>query len=641
MILARKFQASFTMGFEETLSINLHKGNEHDHVKPFKSMRVSSQHRRSKSEADQRVQEFNLHISPETPGLKSDMGDLKECNQLVKKQLPSTEDSSLHEQKIVQLEKRLQDQFVVRMAAEEALMKKSSSLYTSKESLTPKPAMELIKEIALLEWEVVQLEQHLLSLYRNVFDQQISSVSHPTKDRRVRSPPVPQKGTHRQINKDDYTPKKDYSVINSSQPMVTQNSCANPQKQKNAAVVKEVLLDSGIHRSHSALSYRSTYKTRTSPPVENLAKDLWSCHSQPLSYQEYVPSATSSVVSLAEHLGTLPEAPNRISEDLIKCISAIYCRVCDPPLLHHGLSSSPSSSLSSESVFSPQDHYNSWSPCRRKDSSFDAYLENPFHIEGLKEFSGPYSTMAEIPKICRDSQRLDAIDEMLQKYRSLVRQLEKVDLRKLKHKEKLAFWINIHNTLVMHALLIYGVPQNNVKRISLILKAAYNVGGQTISADTIESSILGCRMPRPVKWLRALFSPRTKSKAGDNQQSYAIEHPEPLLHFALCSGSHSDPAIRMYTPKRVFQELETAKEEYIRATLGIRKEQKILLPKIVENFVKDSGLCPAGVLEMIQQSLPETLRKTLRPFHEKSRKCFEWLPHNFAFRYLISNELVR
>ncbi|KAF9592371.1 hypothetical protein IFM89_014541, partial [Coptis chinensis] len=142
-------------------------------------------------------------------------------------------------------------------------------------------------------------------------------------------------------------------------------------------------------------------------------------------------------------------------------------------------------------------------------------------------------------------------------------------------------------------------------------------------------------------WLRALFSPRTKSKAGDNQQSYAIEHPEPLLHFALCSGSHSDPAIRMYTPKRVFQELETAKEEYIRATLGIRKEQKILLPKIVENFVKDSGLCPAGVLEMIQQSLPETLRKTLRPFHGKSRKCFEWLPHNFAFRYLISNELVR
>ncbi|KAF9592380.1 hypothetical protein IFM89_014550 [Coptis chinensis] len=276
--------------------------------------------------------------------------------------------------------------------------------------------MELIKEIALLEWEVVQLEQHLLSLYRNVFDQQISSVSHPTKDRRVKSPPVPQKGTHR-------------------------------QKQKNAAVVKEVLLDSGIHHSHSALSYHSTYKTRTSPPGENLAKDLWSCHSQPLSYQE----CTSSVVSLAEHLGTLPEAPNRISEDLIKCISAIYCRVCDPPLLHHGLSSSPSSSLSSESVFSPQDHYNSWSPCRRKDSSFDAYLENPFHIEGLKEFSGPYSTMAEIPKICRDSQRLDAIDDMLQKYSDPF----------------FSFYL-----IVLQALLIYGVPQNNVKRISLILKVS-------------------------------------------------------------------------------------------------------------------------------------------------------------------------
>lgn len=35
-------------------------------------------------------------------------------------------------------------------------------------------------------------------------------------------------------------------------------------------------------------------------------------------------------------------------------------------------------------------------------------------------------------------------------YRSLICRLEEVDLRKMKHEEKLAFWINIHNALVMH-----------------------------------------------------------------------------------------------------------------------------------------------------------------------------------------------
>lgn len=100
--------------------------------------------------------------------------------------------------------------------------------------------------------------------------------------------------------------------------------------------------------------------------------------------------------------------------------------------------------------------------------------------------------------------------------------------------------------------------------------------------------------------------------------------------------------VRVYTPKGVFQELEVAKQEYIRATFGVLKDQKILLPKLVESFTKESGLCPAGVMEMIQQSLPESLRKSVKKCHlAKSRKSIEWIPHNFTFRYLIPKELVK
>lgn len=39
-------------------------------------------------------------------------------------------------------------------------------------------------------------------------------------------------------------------------------------------------------------------------------------------------------------------------------------------------------------------------------------------------------------------------------FRSLVNKLEGVNPRKLNHEEKLAFWINIHNSLVMHVMFL-------------------------------------------------------------------------------------------------------------------------------------------------------------------------------------------
>lgn len=204
---------------------------------------------------------------------------------------------------------------------------------------------------------------------------------------------------------------------------------------------------------------------------------------------QYAQNVPSNIISLAEHLGTrisdhVPETPNRLSEDMIKCISTIYSKLAEPSLSNHGLSS-PTSSLSSISAFSPGEQCAMCSPGFRNNSSFDVRLDNPFLIEGLKEFSGPYSTMIEISWICGDPQKLCHVKSLLENFRSayvifrhqhnksfpgrfsvivqffycrfglwfdrlLISRLEEVDLRKLKYEEKLAFWINIHNSLVMH-----------------------------------------------------------------------------------------------------------------------------------------------------------------------------------------------
>ncbi|TXG59553.1 hypothetical protein EZV62_014126 [Acer yangbiense] len=607
-------------------------------------LRVTSRHKRSKSFPDKKKIEEEDTLSTSLDAshrAKLDMGRLKETAKAKKKELPNTEVQKSLQQEIQQLEKRLHKQFEVRCALEQALGYRTSSHGDTDKLSMPKPATELIKEIAVLELEVVYLEQYLLSLYRKAFDQRISSVS-PTKAEILKSPlaTTPRRRLF-EVSASDISTKGENPALQSGCQLVD-----NPWKESSAIGGEEKLLDSGVHRCHSTLSQRSAFPTRTSPE-ESLGRAVRACHSQPLSMMEYAQNATN-IISLAEHLGTrisdhVPETPNKLSEDMIKCMSAIYCKLADPPLTHNSLLS-PNSSLSSTSAFSPQDQCDMWSPGFRNNSSFDVRLDNPFHVEGLQEFSGPYSTMVEIPWIYRDSQKLGDVEQLLQNFRSLIVRLEAVDPRNLKHEEKLAFWINIHNALVMHAFLAYGIPQNNVKRLFLLLKAAYNVGGRTISADTIQSSILGCRMSRPGQWIRLLLSSKSKFKTGDERQAYAIEHPESLLHFGLCSGSHSDPAVRVYTPKRVIQELEAAKEEYIRATFGVHnKDHKILLPKIVESYGKDSGLCQAGILEMIQQSLPDSLKKIVKKCQSSKspRKSIEWIPHNFTFRYLMSKELVR
>lgn len=100
--------------------------------------------------------------------------------------------------------------------------------------------------------------------------------------------------------------------------------------------------------------------------------------------------------------------------------------------------------------------------------------------------------------------------------------------------------------------------------------------------------------------------------------------------------------VRLYTPKKVFQALEMAKEEYIQMNIKLHKEQRLLVPKNVEYFTKEMGLSPLGTAEMLEHSMPESWGKAFQHPHQgKLWKKVEWIPHNFAFRFLLSNELIR
>ncbi|EYU30504.1 hypothetical protein MIMGU_mgv1a018715mg [Erythranthe guttata] len=171
---------------------------------------------------------------------------------------------------------------------------------------------------------------------------------------------------------------------------------------------------------------------------------------------------------------------------------------------------------------------------------------------------------------------------------------KKKKIEKIQHREREKFRIK-RISLVLKVTLI--IVHFSIVFSSFINTKRFKIGGQTtISIDTIQSSILGCRLPRPA-----------------------------LVGF--------------YTAKKVFQELEMAKEEYIQMNMRIYKEQRLLVPKNVECFVKEMGLSQLALAEMLDHSMPHSL---VNRFHQgKLSKKVDWIPHSFAFRYMLSNQLVQ
>lgn len=69
-------------------------------------------------------------------------------------------------------------------------------------------------------------------------------------------------------------------------------------------------------------------------------------------------------------------------------------------------------------------------------------------------------------------------------------ELQKVDLTTINSKEKLAFFINVYNMLVIHGHVVFGIPSSSMERHKFYNGAKYQIGGQLYSLNEIEHGIL-------------------------------------------------------------------------------------------------------------------------------------------------------
>ncbi|XP_022134548.1 uncharacterized protein LOC111006766 [Momordica charantia] len=338
------------------------------------------------------------------------------------------------------------------------------------------------------------------------------------------------------------------------------------------------------------------------------------------------------------------QTPNELSEQLLKCLIGIYLDLnqpslnsqSSPTLPKHGLSCINSKRCIAKTSFS----------CKAPQLtlSFDYSSSNPnpnpipysilLDSEGSVRDTGPYRNLIHITRMSFDIGRLPACSTSIRKLRILIHKLSSVDLTFLTYKQKLAFWINIYNSSIMHAFLEHGLPSTTEKLLALMNKAALNVGGIVLNALAIEHFIL--RHPSQTKY-------PVDEKEMLLRHAYGLGYPEPNVTFALCRGSWSSPALRVYTPEEVVNELGLAKVEYLEASVGMTSKKKIMVPKLLQWHMKDFADDMESLLEWIYSQLPRSASlkrsimeclngETKSPIH----KMVEIQPYESEFRYLLS-----
>ncbi|KAF8379212.1 hypothetical protein HHK36_028642 [Tetracentron sinense] len=353
---------------------------------------------------------------------------------------------------------------------------------------------------------------------------------------------------------------------------------------------------------------------------------------------EKVPAVqkTSLARTLKDHLY---QCPSKLSEELVRSMAAIYGWLRSSTSSKPEKNRSPLLSRSSTSVILPR---------RGTGEDRDWSSKSMVEISWISTDNNQFSRAS----FAINNYRARSIHMFLifVNFRVLVEQLERVNASQMGSNAQTAFWINVYNSLVMHAYLAYGIPHGSLKRVALFHKAAYNIGGHVISANAIEQSIFCFRNPRIGRWYEAILSTAMRKKSGDERQliigsRFSLRNSQPLICFALCTGASSDPVLKVYTAANVKDELEVAKKDFLQANVVVKKSRKVFLPKILERFAKEASISSDDLLKWVSENVDKKLHDPIQKCIDsktkrKASQIIEWLPYSTRFRYVFAKDLT-
>ncbi|XP_026767433.1 uncharacterized protein zgc:152951 isoform X1 [Pangasianodon hypophthalmus] len=214
-----------------------------------------------------------------------------------------------------------------------------------------------------------------------------------------------------------------------------------------------------------------------------------------------------------------------------------------------------------------------------------------------------------------------------ERYCELAVYLQRVELLSLSHEERLAFFINVYNALVIHGYLRLGFPKNMWQRYRFFNYVSYLIGGEVFTLQDIENGVLrGNR-----KGIAQLLKPFSKN---DPRLQVALPEAEPLIHFALNCGAKGCPPIRAYTPKDIGSQLRTAAEAFLEADDGCivdSMKREVKLSQIFKWYKADFGDTDEKLLNWVLNHMRASQKKTsLKTLLSTGNVKVRYMPYDWS-----------
>lgn len=195
----------------------------------------------------------------------------------------------------------------------------------------------------------------------------------------------------------------------------------------------------------------------------------------------------------------------------------------------------------------------------------------------------------------------------------------------LNHEARLAFWINLYNTLILDAVISLNVERSVAERLAgvgFFRNAAYIVAGRHVSADDIEHGILRLNRGHPYFLLPQFCSE-------DPRLGWVIEPFEPRIHFALNCASRSCPPIRAYLPEKIEGQLDLATRSFIAEDIELLPHRmELRISSIFKWFASDFG-GRRGTLNFLLAHLSDEGKKDWLAC-QRERVKFSYKPYDWG-----------
>ena len=183
-----------------------------------------------------------------------------------------------------------------------------------------------------------------------------------------------------------------------------------------------------------------------------------------------------TVIAAAKRVRDQPQAqpPNKLSERIVKCLVCIFMRLLRSSRVSE-MEKSGNLAAKGGSFRMDTGLVNAAANKEKQERG----QQDHYGIFGVQDAIvrdiGPYKNLVRFTSTSLDLLRGFSASPLLTKLREMLEALQQVDVRSLNHQQRLAFWLNIYNTCIMHV------------RLSVCLSVSFNFNS---SALQINASVI-------------------------------------------------------------------------------------------------------------------------------------------------------